>query len=80
MLTNTNNQRVTMNTKQQLIIDIENLLNTHGNITDTVINPNLLEYMDEDTLKNIIGSLLDQKENTNKVDTEWLEQFKIEND
>ena len=68
-----------MNDKKQLIIDIQNLLNTHENIAATTINPNLLEYMDSNTLKNIIGSLLDQKENAQSVDTEWLEQFKNDN-
>ena len=68
-----------MSTKQQLIADIQNLLNSHENITTTTINPDLLEYMDEETLKQIIGSLLDQKESSNQVDTEWLEQFKKEN-
>lgn len=68
-----------MSTKEQLIQDIQNLLNTHEKVTTTAINPNLLEFMDEDTLKNIIGSLLDQKEASKEDDIEWLEQFKKEN-
>lgn len=65
-----------MNKKQQLIIDIQKLLNTHGDIATTTINPNLLEFMDENTLLSIIGSLLDQKETHLKADDKWLEQFK----
>ena len=65
-----------MNNKAQLIQDIQNLLNSHECISKTTINPNLLEYMDEETLKSIIGSLLDQKEEATKADTQWLNQFK----
>ena len=66
-----------MNKKEQLIQDIQNLLNTHEKVTTTAINPNLLEFMDEETLKSIIGSLLDQKETSKKDNIEWLEQFKM---
>jgi len=78
MLTNKNNTKElnTLNTKAQLILDIQNLLNTHENINKTTINPDLLEYMDEKTLIHIIGSLLDQKEELSKADSKWLEQFK----
>lgn len=65
-----------MSTKEQLIIDIQNLLNTYEGIHKTDINPALLEFMDEETLISIIGSLLDQKENAKESDIEWLEQFK----
>lgn len=65
-----------MNNKQQLIIDIQNLLNTYEGIDPTSINPQLLEFMDEETLKSIIGTLLDQKEASKESDTDWLEQFK----
>ena len=65
-----------MSTKEELIQDIQNLLNSHENISTTTINPDLLTYMDEETLKNIIGSLLDQKEADKESDVEWLEQFK----
>ena len=68
-----------MSTKKQLIQDIQNLLNTHEKVTITAINPNLLEFMDEETLKSIIGSLLDQKESASEDDVKWLEQFKKEN-
>lgn len=62
--------------KQDLIKDIQNLLNTYEGVSQTSINPALLEFMDENTLLGIIDSLLDQKEDSKEVDTEWLEQFK----
>ncbi len=65
-----------MTKKEQLIIDIQNLLNSYEGLQPTSINPELLEFMDETTLKNIIGSLLDQKEELMTSDIEWLEQFK----
>ena len=64
-------------TKQELIHDIETLLNSYDKeVSTTEINPALLEFMDEETLKNIIGSLLRQKETVNEDSIEWLEQFK----
>ncbi|MCJ7766171.1 MAG: hypothetical protein MUP09_09570 [Thiovulaceae bacterium] len=64
-------------TKEELISDIETLLNSYGDeVPPTVINPALLAFMDEETLKSIIGSLLRQKENVNEDNREWLEQFK----
>lgn len=65
-----------MSTKELLIEDIEKLLNSYRGLTPTTINPALLEFMDEATLKSIIGSLLDQKEAEKEADIEWLEQFK----
>lgn len=66
--------------KKQLIKDIQNLLNTYDGVNPTSINPNLLEFMDEDTLISIIDSLLTQKEDAKESDIEWLEQFKkVEN-
>ncbi|WP_345980933.1 hypothetical protein [Sulfurimonas sp. HSL3-2] len=65
-----------MNNKEQLIQDIQNLLNSYEDVKKTDINPVLLEFMDEDTLKDIISSLLYQKEQEKDVDMEWLEQFK----
>ena len=65
-----------MNRQEQLINDIQNLLNTHDGINKTDINPALLKFMDEDTLVNIIDSLLNQKESEKESDIEWLEQFK----
>ncbi len=63
-------------TKLQLIHDIEQLLNSYEGGSQTHINPDLLAYMDEPTLKNIINSLLTQKENVVESNHEWLEQFK----
>jgi len=66
-----------MNTrKEQLIEDIQNLLNNYQGIRPTFINPDLLEFMDEDTLIQIIDSLLNQKEDNKEADREWLEKFK----
>nr|WP_275715391.1 hypothetical protein [Sulfurimonas sp. SAG-AH-194-L11] len=69
-----------MNRKEQLIIDIQELLNNHENIASTTINPDLLAFMDENTLISIIGSLLDQKETQLKDNIQWLEQFKQNRD
>lgn len=63
-------------TKEQLIADIENLLNRYGEIKPTYINPELLRFMDRQTLLNIIDSILKQQEKTNESNIEWLEQFK----
>jgi len=68
-----------MDRKEQLIKDIQELLNSYENVSTTTINPALLEFMDEETLISIIGSLLDQKEQEKEADIEWLEQFKSEN-
>ena len=65
-----------MGKKEELIADIEKLLNSYGGHESTYINPELLVYMDEDTLKSIIVSLLEQKEKTVESNLDWLEQFK----
>ena len=65
-----------MTDKNKLIVDIQNLLNTYDGINTTSINPNLLEFIDEDTLKSIINNLLDQKESLTEIDVQWLEKFK----
>ena len=65
-----------MNNKSRLIEDIQNLLNSYEGIPATSINPELLDFLDEETLKSIIGSLLDQKELAKESDIKWLEQFK----
>ncbi len=65
-----------MSTKDQLIEDIQKLLNSYEGVKETVINPNLLKFMDEKTLISIIDSLLTQKENVKDSDTQWLEKFK----
>lgn len=64
------------NSKKKLIEDIQNLLNSYDGIAKTSINPALLEFIDDDTLKSIIHSLLDQKEALLNPDLEWLEKFK----
>jgi hypothetical protein len=63
-------------TKEALIGDIEKLLNSYEGQKPTHINPDLLAFMDEGTLKGIIASLLEQKEHTIESNLEWLEQFK----
>ena len=62
--------------KKQLIQDIETLLNSYEGGTTTSLNIDMLEFMDENTLKSIIESLLKQKENIVENNLEWLEQFK----
>jgi hypothetical protein len=64
------------NRKHQLIEDIQNLLNTYNDNKNTTIDPNLLEFMDEDTLVNIIESLFVQKEEVINDNSKWLEKFK----
>jgi hypothetical protein len=63
-------------TKEQLIEDIQNLLNSYDDENTTSINPDLLEFMDEKTLISIIDSLLTQKEESKEPDIQWLEKFK----
>ena len=63
-------------TNKQLIDDIQNLLNRYDGLTSTSINPAFLEFMDRETLLEIITSLLKQQENINKDNVEWLQQFK----
>jgi hypothetical protein len=63
-------------TKEQLINDIQNLLNRYDGLKPTIINPALLQFMDETTLLHIIGSLLKQQEKSNEDNVEWLQQFK----
>ncbi len=63
-------------TKQELIQDIENLLNSYDGIQNSTINPELLKCMDETSLKEIISDLLTQKENAVTSNLEYLEQFK----
>ena len=65
-----------MNRKTELINDIENLLNNYNDENTTVIDPNMLEFMDENTLLSIIDTLLTQKEASKETDLEWLETFK----
>ncbi len=65
-----------MGRKKQLIIDIENLLNTYKGIQKTSINVDMLKFMDEASLISIIDSLLNQKEDSKESDLQWLEKFK----
>lgn len=65
-----------MSRKKRLIEDIQNLLNAYDNVKSTSINPDLLEFMDENTLISIIDSLLVQKEKSKESDIQWLEKFK----
>lgn len=62
--------------KKQLIEDIQNLLNSYDAKNSTSINPDLLEFLDDKTLINIIDSLLRQKDEIREIDTKWLEKFK----
>jgi len=68
---------LTKTRKEQLIDDIQNLLNTYDGIENTSINPDLLKFMDEDTLVSIIDSMLHQKEANKEADVAWLETFKV---
>jgi hypothetical protein len=63
-------------TKEQLILDIQNMLNRYDGVKQTEINPALLEFMDKETLVRIIESLLKQQETVNKDNIEWLQKFK----
>lgn len=63
-------------TNEQLINDIQNLLNRYNGLSPTTINPKLLEFMDRETLLQIISSLLRQQEHTNEDNIEWLQKFK----
>lgn len=65
-----------MDKKEELINDIQNLLNSYDDVHKTLINPDILKFMDEETLLSIIGSLLDQKEDAKESDLTWLETFK----
>jgi len=65
-----------MDRKKRLIKDVQTLLNNYDDSNSTVINPSLLEFMDEDTLVKIIDDLLSQKEAAKESDVEWLQKFK----
>ena len=57
-----------MNTlKENIIVDIEKLLNSYDDNHSTTINRDLLKFMDETTLKDILNSLLKQKENSTVI-------------
>lgn len=65
-----------MDKQQQLIKDIENLLNNHGDVAKTSINIDLLKFMSEADLKEIISSLLAQKDSQFNENRQWVTQFK----
>ncbi len=65
-----------MKEKEKLIKDIQNLLNAHDGIKDSIINPDMLEFMDKASLISIIGLLLDKKESMLKDNADWLNSFK----
>lgn len=65
-----------MSRKKELILDIQNLLNNYDDANSTNINPDLLEFMDEETLLSIVDTLLTQKEDSKETDIVWLETFK----
>jgi len=69
-----------VSSKEQLVEDIQNLLNSYEGLAPTSINPELLEFMDKETLISIISTLLDQKEASKESDTQWLEKFKKHKD
>jgi len=62
--------------KKELINDIEQLLNSYEGLKPTHINPDILKYMDQESLKSIIKSLLHEKEKVLQNNLEWLETFK----
>jgi len=68
-----------MSQKEKLLEDIEKLLNNYPDkLSATSIDPNILKFLDEDSLKGIINSLLEQKENVVESNREWMSQFKSE--
>ena len=64
-----------MDEKRKLIEDIEKLLNRFDTTT-TRIEPRILEFMDEQTLRDIIADILTQQEHISEEDIKWLEKFK----
>lgn len=65
-----------MGNKETLIRDIESLLNSYEGQSSTTIDPKMLSFLDEASLRSIIESLLKQKEKAVENNLEWLEQFK----
>ena len=63
-----------MEQRDQLIADIEQLLNEHKG--GSTINPTLLAHLSENELKDIIKSLLLQKEHYLQDDAKWLEEMR----
>ena len=68
-----------MANKEQLLGDIEKLLNAYPDaLSATTIDTTVLEFLDEESLKGIITSLLEHNENVVEENREWLTQFKSE--
>ncbi len=68
-----------MSQKEQLLKDIELLLNNYPEgLSATSIDPKILQFLDEESLKGIVRSLLEQKENVVESNREWMGQFKYE--
>jgi len=61
--------------KKELLTEIEDLLNEYGDTSS--INPSVLEFLEENDLKEIKKSLLESKKH-HLDDKQWLEQFKKE--
>lgn len=64
-----------MQTKEELLSDIEKLLN-HTPEQTTNINPNYLEYLEHSDLLSIKNNLIKRLGKLNEQDIAWLEQFK----
>ena len=62
-------------TKEELLKEIEALLSYKPNDTIT-INPNYLEYLEQEDLESIKQNLIDKIGILNEEDKRWLEQFK----
>jgi len=65
-----------MSQKEELLHDIEKLLNSFDDKNTTSINPQMLQFMDEASLKSIINSILNSREHLSENTKEWLETFK----
>ena len=65
-----------MQEKEKLIQDIQNLLNTHSGLKDSIISTDMLKFMDKKSLIDIITLLLDKKESMLSDNEEWLNSFK----
>jgi hypothetical protein len=62
-------------TKEELLADIEKLMQ-YGPGDKETINPNLLTYLDLDTLASIKASLLKKAGSLSDEDKLWLQQFR----
>jgi hypothetical protein len=62
-------------TKEELLADIEKLMQ-YGPSDKETIDPNLLTYLDLDTLASIKASLLKKAGSLSDEDKLWLQQFR----